>query len=87
VGRGVVIIALLTGVLSFTLEIGREATVARVPDGDAELLRYLADIQLVPGQPVTIVQAAPFRGPLTIQVAGRDVAIVNELAARIGVSI
>lgn len=70
-----------------TLEIGHEAIVARVPDGDAELLRYLADIQLVPGRPVTIVQVAPFQGPLTVRIGGRDVAIANELAARIGVSI
>jgi DtxR family Mn-dependent transcriptional regulator len=70
-----------------TLQVGDEANVARIPDGDADLLRYLADIKLVPGQPVKLVHAAPFDGPLTVLVGGRRVAIANELAARIGVSI
>ena len=69
-----------------TLDVGDEANVARVPDGDPELLRYLADNKLVPGQPVTLVDAAPFEGPVTVHVGGRDVAVAYGLAARIGVS-
>jgi DtxR family transcriptional regulator, Mn-dependent transcriptional regulator len=67
------------------LEPGEKATVRRVPDGDAELLRYLADLTLVPGRRVTMRQTAPFNGPLTIDVDGTEHALSRELADQIGV--
>ncbi len=51
---------------------GQEATVRRVPDGDPELLRYLASLGIVPAARVIMVEKAPFQGPLTVQVAGTD---------------
>lgn len=69
-----------------TLEPGEEAKVQSVPDGDGDLLRYLMSLALVPGQIVTLVQAAPFDGPLTIRVNGGVTAISAELAARIRVA-
>ena len=68
------------------LEPGEEATVRRVPDGDADLLRYLAGLTLVPGQRVTMRKSEPFGGPLTVDVEGSEHAISRELAERIGVS-
>jgi DtxR family Mn-dependent transcriptional regulator len=68
------------------LEPGEAATVRRVPDGDAELLRYLADLTLVPGRRVTMRRSEPFGGPLTVDVEGSEHAISRELAERIGVS-
>jgi DtxR family transcriptional regulator, Mn-dependent transcriptional regulator len=68
------------------LEPGEEATVKRVPDGDADLLRYLADLALVPGGRVKIERGEPFGGPLTIAVGGSEHTISRELAAQIGVS-
>ncbi len=41
--------------------------VRRVQTADAERLRYLADIGLVPGAPVTISAQGPFHGPLTLE--------------------
>jgi DtxR family Mn-dependent transcriptional regulator len=67
------------------LEPGEKATVRRVPDGDAELLRYLAELTLVPGRRVTMRQTAPFNGPLTIDVDGTEHALSRELADQIGV--
>ena len=64
---------------------GEEATVKRVPDGDASLLRYLADLALVPGGRVRVERGEPFGGPLTIAVAGNEHTISRELAAQIGV--
>lgn len=69
-----------------SLEEGGRATIRRVPDGDAGLLRYLTDIGLVPGEPVTIRHAAPFGGPLTVGLSGDDQAISRELADEIGVA-
>lgn len=65
---------------------GTKATVSRVPDGDGELLRYLDELQLTPGNRVEVKEAAPFEGPLTVRVAGEDHAISRELAARIAVT-
>ena len=69
-----------------TLVPGEEATVRRIPDGDAALLRYLAELTLVPGNRVTMRRSEPFGGPLTVDVDGSEHAISRELAERIGVS-
>jgi DtxR family Mn-dependent transcriptional regulator len=68
------------------LEPGERASVHSVPDGNPELLRYLLSLALVPGQRVTLVQAAPFSGPLTLDIDGRETAISVELAAQISVA-
>ena len=68
------------------LEPGEEATVRRVPDGDADLLRYLAGLTLVPGTRVTLRRSEPFGGPVTVDVAGSEHVISRELAEQIGVS-
>jgi DtxR family Mn-dependent transcriptional regulator len=65
---------------------GEQATVRRIPDGDAALLRYLAELTLVPGRTVTMRRSEPFGGPLTVDVGGSEHAISRELAGRIGVS-
>src|SRR5918999_2259574 len=64
------------------LEEGTEATVRRVPDGDAGLLRYLDELGLVPGRRVRLRTVAPFQGPLTVEIDGRESAISRDLAAR-----
>src|ERR671914_1470932 len=68
------------------LEPGEEATVKRVPDGDADLLRYLAKLALVPGGRVTMRRSEPFGGPVTVSVSGKEHAISRELAGQIGVA-
>jgi DtxR family transcriptional regulator, Mn-dependent transcriptional regulator len=65
---------------------GEVATVRRIPDGDAPLLRYLAELTLVPGSTVTMRKSEPFGGPITVEVDGSEHAISRELAERIGVS-
>ena len=65
---------------------GEEATVKRVPDGDAELLRYLAKLALVPGGRVTMRRSEPFGGPLTVLISGQEHAISRELAGQIGIA-
>jgi DtxR family transcriptional regulator, Mn-dependent transcriptional regulator len=68
------------------LEPGEEATVERVPDGDAALLRYLARLRLLPGRRVTLRRSEPFDGPLTVVVDGAEHAISRDLAGQIGVA-
>jgi DtxR family transcriptional regulator, Mn-dependent transcriptional regulator len=70
-----------------SLEPGEEATIRRVPDGDADLLRYLSSLELVPGRRVEVEESAPFGGPVTVSVqkGGRH-AISREVADLIGVT-
>ncbi len=56
-----------------------------MPDGDAELLRYLAEIALVPGQALELTRSAPFGGPLTVRTGSGEHAIARELAAAVGI--
>jgi DtxR family transcriptional regulator, Mn-dependent transcriptional regulator len=65
---------------------GKEAVVRRVPDGDPGLLRYLDELGLVPGRRVRLRESAPFDGPLTVEIDGRESAISRDLAARISVA-
>jgi DtxR family transcriptional regulator, Mn-dependent transcriptional regulator len=67
------------------LEPGARAVVRRVPDSDRELLRYLNELGLVPGEVVELVASAPFSGPVTVRARGVEHPFARELAARIGV--
>jgi DtxR family Mn-dependent transcriptional regulator len=53
------------------LEVGVRAIVARVPDdADSELLRYLGELGLMPGKELTVLEVAPFDGPLALEIKG-----------------
>ena len=65
------------------LEPGARGSIARVPDGDSELLRYLGDLGLVPDASVEVLAQAPFGGPVTVRTAAGEHAISRELADRI----
>jgi DtxR family Mn-dependent transcriptional regulator len=67
------------------LEPGERASVSRVPDGDPELLRYLAELGLVPAEDVALVAFGPFGGPVTLRTNRGESAISRELADRINV--
>ncbi len=69
------------------LEAGSMTVVRRVPDGDPELLRYLATLGLVPAEEVKVVDRAPFDGPVTVEVRGTRHAIGRSLAAQIEVGV
>jgi DtxR family transcriptional regulator, Mn-dependent transcriptional regulator len=69
-----------------TLEPGEQAVVRRVPSDDANLLRYLASLALIPGKLVMLRSAAPFDGPITVRADGGEHAISRALALRIGVA-
>jgi DtxR family Mn-dependent transcriptional regulator len=68
------------------LEPGDRATIARIPDGDPELVRYLGELGLVPGSEIELVSFAPFGGPFTVRTATGEHAISRELADRIAAS-
>ncbi len=59
---------------------GSDATVCGVTEVPPEMLRYLGEIGLRPGVRVRVVEKAPLGGPVTVEVAGRKLAISLELA-------
>jgi DtxR family transcriptional regulator, Mn-dependent transcriptional regulator len=65
------------------LEPGARGSIARVPDGDSDLLRYLGELGLVPDASVEVLAQAPFGGPVTVRTASGEHAISRELADRI----
>ena len=58
---------------------GARVEVRQVEEGQPDRLRYIASVGLRPGVRLTVVDRQPFRGPITIEVAGRTHVIGNEL--------
>jgi DtxR family transcriptional regulator, Mn-dependent transcriptional regulator len=64
---------------------GETAVIRGVPDADPELLRYLAELRLLPGERVELRASSPFGGPVTVAVAGVERSIAREMADLISV--
>lgn len=54
------------------LQPGQEAVLRRIGNTDARVLRYLSQLKLEPGRMVKFIDAAPFNGPVTIEVYGMN---------------
>lgn len=80
-----VVAAEIGGPLS-ALDAGISATVLRVEEGDARVLGYLGALGLRPGSVVSVVEKAPFEGPITIEVEGSRSAIAPNVAALVTVA-
>ncbi len=53
------------------LSVGTSAIVSRIPDdADSDLLRYLGELGLIPGNEIEVIELAPFDGPLSVMVGG-----------------
>lgn len=63
------------------LQAEQRGRIVRVSDDDAERLRYLAELGLVPGTTVTLVERAPFGGPLRIRIGSMERLIGPALAS------
>jgi DtxR family transcriptional regulator, Mn-dependent transcriptional regulator len=62
------------------VKVGTRGVLRRVEDENPEALRYLAQLELVPGAQVELLERAPFNGPLKLQVGGRERFLGVELA-------
>lgn len=62
------------------LPVGARARIVRVSDQDAERLRYLASLGLVPGADVQVTASAPFDGPITVLIDHEEHSIDRRLA-------
>jgi DtxR family transcriptional regulator, Mn-dependent transcriptional regulator len=70
----------LEGIPLARLTPGATSVVAHVSDRNAEKLRYIVSLGLLPGTRVTVIDRAPFRGPITVRVKNRRHAIDPDLA-------
>ncbi|MBA3823611.1 MAG: metal-dependent transcriptional regulator [Ktedonobacterales bacterium] len=66
---------------AFVPDAARELTIVRVLTQDAELLRYLGRLGLVPGVHVTLLGREPFGGPLRLRLSDAAECVVGPLVA------
>jgi DtxR family transcriptional regulator, Mn-dependent transcriptional regulator len=64
-----------------TLSAGDYGTFTRVSDSDPEMLRFLADRGIAPGDALTVIDKQPFDGPLFVRF-GEDVHVLGGSLAR-----
>jgi DtxR family Mn-dependent transcriptional regulator len=62
---------------------GESTLVIQVAEDDDAVLSYLANLGLLPGRSVRVVEVAPFGGPLLIDIGGIVSAVAREMAARV----
>jgi DtxR family Mn-dependent transcriptional regulator len=60
---------------------GDEGLFVRISDSDPEMLRYLAERGIAPGERFTVVDRQPFGGPLFVRFGEREHALGGRLAA------
>lgn len=71
------------------VEVGQEVRIRAVRDDDPERLRYMEARGLLPGVTLSVENRAPFDGPVTVRLGGREGAIQtvgHELSTRIRVA-
>jgi DtxR family Mn-dependent transcriptional regulator len=64
-----------------SLEPGQRGHFTRISDHDPEMLRYLAERGIAPGDAFEVLDKQPFGGPLFVRFGGGDVQIVGGLLA------
>jgi len=69
-----------------SLAVGQQAVVRRVSDDDADLLRYLTTLGLVPGATVQIEAIAPYGDVFTLRIEGVANSVGGVLVQRVQVS-
>lgn len=68
------------------VQAGQRVTIEQVKEGSVELLNYLVEVGLRPGQEITVEQVAPFDGPLLVSAGDRSFPLSREVAGKVAVS-
>ena len=67
---------------------GQLVRVVRILDDDnSEMLRYLADLNLVPGTEAVVISIAPFDGPVTLKIKGKEKVVGHVVAKSVLVTV
>jgi DtxR family Mn-dependent transcriptional regulator len=67
------------------LEPGQRAVILRVAENNADMLRYLAELELKPQAVIEVEDVAPFDGPLTLRIGECRHVIGRQVASQITV--
>jgi DtxR family Mn-dependent transcriptional regulator len=70
----------LNGKLLSVAQVGETLKVLAVNATATDVLKYLQERNILPGREITVVEAAPLQGPLTLQVENKDVVLGLSLA-------
>ena len=70
----------LNGMTLSDVEVGKSVTVLAVDATATDVLKYLYDRNILPGQKIKVVEVAPMEGPLTLLVGSKEVALELSLA-------
>lgn len=70
----------LEGRLLSEVPVGESATILAVNATATDVLKYLQDKGILPGQTIQVMETAPLDGPLTLLVNGREVALGLSMA-------
>ena len=62
---------------------GKKVQVYRVSDRDPEVLRYLANIGILPEVEINVLKKGPFNGPIHVQIEDSEHSLSEELATQI----
>jgi Fe2+ transport system protein FeoA len=57
--------------------------VDRIPENDSELVRYLHDSGVLPGVEVVVVEMAPYRGVVTLQIGDESAVLGYNVSGEI----
>ena len=68
------------GRLLSEVPVGESATILAVNATATDVLKYLQDKGILPGQTIQVMEAAPLDGPLTLSVNGKEVALGLSMA-------
>jgi DtxR family Mn-dependent transcriptional regulator len=68
------------------VEAGAVVVVVEVEDRDADLLRYLGDLELFPGTELEVLRVEPYGGPVVLRKGASEVILGREAAAEIRVA-
>ncbi|MEK7817697.1 MAG: metal-dependent transcriptional regulator [Actinomycetota bacterium] len=69
------------------LGVGDKGVIERVAEEEPKLLQYLATLGLLPQAAISVLEIAPFKGPMLVKVAGAQYALGQEVASKILVSV
>lgn len=70
----------LAGRLLSTMHVGESSVVLAVNATATDVLKYLQEKKIMPGQKIKVLEAAPLQGPLTVLSGGKEVALGMSLA-------
>lgn len=60
-----------------------QVVLKRIKRQSDQVLKYLSEHGLVPGTTITILEKAPFEGPITVEMSGETIALSRDLAQAI----